>query len=83
MPKTCKVLHDALRTFYCAQCTYKRVSIQKDTLAVLVEGPAVDFSESDTKLRTSQKRQVETVLAVHHIHHDDLIKDGLKRKPVV
>lgn len=62
--------------------TYQSVSIQKDTFAVLGQSPAVDLSKSDAELGTSQQGQAEMVLAVHHVHHDDLIKGGLKRKPV-
>lgn len=61
--------------------THKCVSIQKDTFAVLGQSPAVDLSEGDAELGTSQQGQVETVLTVHHIHHDDLIKHILKGKP--
>lgn len=63
------------------QRTHKCVSIQEDTFAVLGQSPAVDLSEGDAELRTSQQGQVETIPAVHHIHCDDLIKHIVEGKP--
>lgn len=63
------------------QWTHKCVSIQEDTFAVLGQSPAVDLGEGDAELRTSQQGQVELVLTVHHIHHDDLVKHILQGEP--
>lgn len=64
-----------------AQWTHKCVSVQEDTFAVLGQRPAVDLGEGDAELRTSQQGQVDTVLTVHHIHYDDLIKYILQGEP--
>lgn len=61
--------------------THKCVSVQEDTFAVLGQSPAVDLGEGDAELGASQQGQVETVLTVHRIHRDDLIKHVLKGKP--
>lgn len=63
------------------QWTHKCVSIQEDTFAVLGQSPAVDLGEGDAELGTSKQGQVEMVLTVHHIHHDDIVKHILKGKP--
>ena len=65
----------------CVQWTHQCVRIQEDTFTVLGQGPAVDLGEGDAELRTSQQGQVETVLAVHHVHRDDLVKHILKSEP--
>lgn len=65
------------------QWTHQCVRVQEDTFAVLYQGPAVDLSEGDAEVRTSQQGQAEMVVAVHHVHCDDLIEHVLQRQPDV
>lgn len=64
------------------QWTHQSVGIQKDALAVLCQSPAVDLSERDTELRTSQQAQVVVIFTVHHIHHNHFIKHVVKGESV-
>lgn len=64
------------------QWTHQSVGIQKDAFAILCQSPAVDLSESDTELRTSQQGQVVVIFTVHHIHHNHFIKHIFKGESV-
>lgn len=57
--------------------SHQGVRIHEHTLAVVCEGPAVEFGEGDTQVRTLHEGQVSRIARVHDVHQANLIENTL------
>lgn len=61
--------------------SHQSVCVHEHTLAVVCEGPAVEFGEGDTQVGTLHERQMSRIARVHDVHHANLIENALQCFP--